>query len=146
RRRARRKNRHISPALALEFQLGLLQALADLVVGNRDDAVRADLPGLKAFELGDLGIAIHLQRFRRGGVVAMAVDDHRRIALSIWSSSAIVGRQLSALDSGTRPSRIALVNSTSCRSNAAVPSSGTSFPSLPVIESRYTLYVSSSPM
>src|SRR5262245_17946820 len=61
------------------------------------------------------------------------------IALSIRSSSAIVGRQLAALDSGSRPSRIALVNSTSCRSNAVVPSSDTSLTSLSVIESRYTL-------
>ena len=58
------------------------------------------------------------------------------IDLSILSSSAIVGRQLAALDSGSRPSRMALVNSTSWRSNAMTPSRGTSRPSLSVMESR----------
>src|SRR5262249_5470921 len=60
----------------------------------------------------------------------------RFIARSILSSSAMVGTQLAALDSGSRPSRIALTNSTSWRSNAATLSSGTSFPSLSVMESR----------
>src|SRR5262249_17442709 len=75
-------NRHVRAALPLQFELRLLQALPDLIVGNRDGALHARLPGPDALELGDLRIAIDLESCRRGGVVAVAVDDHARRIIS----------------------------------------------------------------
>src|SRR5215831_18786330 len=137
RRGARGKNRHVGPALSLQLQLRVLEALADLVVADRDNALGAG--ARRILQCRDLRVPINLERLWRSSVVPVAVDDHFSVAFSIWSRSAIVGRQLAALDSGTRPSRIALVNSMSWRSNAGMPSSGTSLPSLSVMESRYTL-------
>ena len=111
RRRARREDRDVGAALALQLQLRLLQALADLVVADGDRAFRRRTQRIR--QSRDLAVPIDLELVGRGRVVPVAVDDHRLIALSILSRSAIVGTTLAALDSGSRPSRMALTNSTS---------------------------------
>ena len=139
RRRPRRKDRDVGAALTLELQLGALETLANLIVADDDGSLRRNVRRVAGrLERRNLRVAVRLQRFGRRRVVAVAVDNHtaRLIDFSILSSSAIVGRQPAALDSGSRPSRMAPVNSTSWRSNAATPSRGTSLPSLSVIESR----------
>ena len=52
-------------------------------------------------------------RCRTARLVSGSRVAYRFIALSILSSSAIVGTTLAALDSGSRPSRMAPTNSTS---------------------------------
>jgi len=65
----------------------------------------------------------------------------RFIDFSIPSRSAMVGTQLAALDSGSRPSRMAPTNSTSWRSKAVMPSSGTLSLRWSVMESRKSVRI-----
>src|SRR5262249_24226869 len=67
--RAGRKDREVRPPLALELELRALERLADLVVA---DARRGRPRG----RVGDVLLAVGLQRFRGRRVVAVAVDDH----------------------------------------------------------------------
>src|SRR6516225_10172451 len=69
---ARRKDRQVGAALALHFELAIGDRFADLVVGN-SRARRRRLAGLVRL---DLLAAPALVRPRRGGVVAVAIDDH----------------------------------------------------------------------
>ena len=145
---ARREDRHVGASLALELELRSLEARANLVIRDRNRALLATVR--RTCKRRDLRLAPGQQRLRRRRVMTVTVDDHTPtrptsateptwpafIVLSIRSSNAIVGRQLRALDSGSRPSRMASVNSTSWRSNAATGSSGTSLPSLSVMVSR----------
>ena len=110
-RGSRREDRDIAAALPLELQLGLLEALANLVVRDRER--RFGPCPRRIAQCFDLRVAKLLQAFRRRGVVTVAIDDHEFIAFSIRSSRAMVGTQLAALDSGCRLSRMALTNSTS---------------------------------
>src|SRR5262249_39909276 len=134
RRRARREDGDVASAFALQLQLRALETRANLVVGHLHRAFGAGRR--RILQLRELRVSKVLESFWSRRVVPMAVDDHAFIARSILSSSAIVGTTLAALDSGSRFSRIALTNSTSWRSNAGTLSSGTSLPSLSVIESR----------
>src|SRR5262245_20845215 len=74
RRRARREDRDIGAALALEFQLRALQAAPNLIVRNIDGALRSRARGM--VERRNLRVTIGLQRFRRGRVVAVTVNHH----------------------------------------------------------------------
>src|SRR5262249_25486532 len=79
RARARREERDVAAPLPLQLQLGLLQAVADLVIADPELLLGDVL-------LGDLPLAPVPQGLRRGRVVAVAVDDHR-------SSSSTVKRR-----------------------------------------------------
>ncbi len=72
--RARRKDRQVGAAGPLQFQLGILQAVANLIVADLGLREQRDVDA--AFQRRDLLVAKLLQRAGRGGVVAMAVDDH----------------------------------------------------------------------
>src|SRR5262249_48845879 len=81
--RTRAEDRDVRAALALQLQLRALDALAQLVVADLDLA----LDGLSLrvlFEVRLLLVAIVPERFRRGGVVAVAVDDHLNALTIIW--------------------------------------------------------------
>src|SRR5205823_167504 len=80
---ARREDRQVGAALALHLELAALDRLADLVVGHRR-ARRRRLAGRVRL---DLLLAPALVRTRRGGVVAVAVDDHGPAPPSILVSS-----------------------------------------------------------
>jgi hypothetical protein len=67
------ENRQIATALAHEFELVQLNRLAQFVVA--DDQFRHLGHAGRVFDAGDLAVTPVLQRFGRGGVVAVAVDD-----------------------------------------------------------------------
>ena len=75
---ARREDREAGAALALELELGALDALAQLVVADLDRGRRRLLR--RVLDGGDLVLAEVVQLLRLGGVVAVAVDDHERLA------------------------------------------------------------------
>ena len=70
-RGARREDGDVGAALALELELGL-HARAHLVVAELEHVARGRLRRL--LQGGDLALAVLVERFRRGGVVAVAVD------------------------------------------------------------------------
>src|SRR5262249_18574760 len=122
-RRARREDRDVASPLALQLQLRALEARADLVVRDAHRPLGAG--SRRILQLGKLRVANRLQALRRGRVMPVTINDHfavppiqplppllpyRFIALSILSRSAMEGTTLAALDSGSRPSRIALTN------------------------------------
>src|SRR5271155_3938106 len=74
-RRARRENREVGAACTLQFELCVLQAVADLIVA--DDARGAQRHVDAGLEPRNLFIAKLLQRRGRRGVVAVTIDDHR---------------------------------------------------------------------
>ena len=77
RRRARREDRDVGAAIALELQLGL-DALAQLVVGDLDaDPAQAS----RIVQPGDLRVAECLELFRGSGVVPVAIDDHEQSSI-----------------------------------------------------------------
>src|SRR5262249_42583934 len=69
---ARGKYGDVSAALALELELRL-HARAHLVVAELEHVARRRLR--RALQGGDLALAKLFERFRRGGVMAAAVDD-----------------------------------------------------------------------
>ena len=72
--RARREDRHVGAALALELELRALEALADFVVGDAD--VRRGRPPRRVRRAPTAGDRETHGACRRGRVVAVAVDDH----------------------------------------------------------------------
>ena len=74
---ARREDREVGAALALELELRALQALADLVVADAEVLVGG--AARRVGQAGELAVAEDLELLRRGRVVAVAVDDHRRV-------------------------------------------------------------------
>ena len=77
RRGPRRKDRDVRPALALQLELRLFEALPNVVVADADGAfgARAGRIGQR----GDLGVAVGLQRLRRRRVMPVAVDNHKEV-------------------------------------------------------------------
>ena len=73
---ARRENRQVRAAGALQLQLGVLQAVANLVVADLGQSGQRDVDA--AFESRDLLIAKGLQPRRRRGVVTVAIDNHEK--------------------------------------------------------------------
>ena len=73
---ARREDGEIGAALALQFQLRALQALADLVVADAEVLVGGAAGGIR--QRRELAVAEDGQLLRCRRVVAVAVDDHRR--------------------------------------------------------------------
>src|SRR5712675_693528 len=73
--RAGRKDRQVGAALALEFELGALQAFADLIVADLELRPHGLLR--RVLDGGDLMLAEVVQLLRLGRVVAVTVDDHR---------------------------------------------------------------------
>src|ERR1700675_4509907 len=70
--RARRKDRQIRAALALQLELAVADGIADLVVGDRRPCRRR-----RALAMGlDLRLSPRFVLLGRGGVVTMAVDNH----------------------------------------------------------------------
>ena len=59
----------------LEPDLGVVEALADLVVGDRDRPLLTDVIGIGG-EGGALAVPVLAELRRRGGVVPVTVDDH----------------------------------------------------------------------
>src|ERR1017187_3236891 len=115
RRGPRRKYRQVGAALALQFELRFLEAVADLIVADARALQRCR--ALRACEPAKLRIAKRLQRSRRGRVVAMAVDDHESLSrCSSLSSVCMAVRHCVTLALGSRRSRIAAKNSRSCSS------------------------------
>ncbi len=105
-RRARRENRQVGAACALQFQLRVLQAVADLIVA--DDARGGQRYVDAGLEPGNLFIAKLLQRSGRRRVVAMTIDDHRcvqymrvgfstRICCRLRGVRADLGKQINQL-------------------------------------------------
>ena len=74
---ARGEDGKVGAALALQFQLRAFQALADLVVADAEVLVGGAARDIG--EGGELAVAEDRQLFRRGRVVTVAVDDHRRV-------------------------------------------------------------------
>ena len=81
-RRPRREDREIGAALALQLELRALEARAHLVVADLERALRRRRAA--ALERRDLRLAPGLELARRGGVVAVAVDDHVRLASPVF--------------------------------------------------------------
>src|SRR6267154_1075299 len=73
-RGAWRKNGQIRTPRPLQLELGVLQALANLVVADRRLRVQGEVQAL--FQTRDLRVAKFLQRARRRGVVTVTIDDH----------------------------------------------------------------------
>src|SRR5215475_4341650 len=71
---ARREDGDVGAALALELELGLFQAVADLVVADSEVGRRGAARCIG--EAGELAIPEQLQLARRRRVMAVAVDDH----------------------------------------------------------------------
>ena len=63
-------------ALPLEAELGVLETVPDLVVGDRERPLLTDVLGIGG-QRRPLPVAILAQLGWGGGVVAVAVDDHR---------------------------------------------------------------------
>src|SRR6185312_397381 len=74
--RARGEDGEVGAALALQFELRALQALADLVVADAEVLVGGTPGGI--CQRRELAVAEDLQLLGGRGVVAVAVDDHRR--------------------------------------------------------------------
>src|SRR5262249_18805837 len=72
--RARREDRQVGAALALQLELRALDARADLVVADLEARARRLLP--RVLDAGDLRFAEIVQLLRLGRVVAVTVDDH----------------------------------------------------------------------
>src|SRR5882762_7177128 len=72
---ARTEDREVEAALAHEPQLIALDRFAQLVVADAQLGWLRHLRGIR--DAGDLAVAPRFQRLRRGGVVAVDVDDHR---------------------------------------------------------------------
>src|SRR5262249_43686024 len=72
--RARREDRQIRAALALQLELRTLDARAQLVVADLERRARGLLRGI--LDAGDLALAPVVQLLRLGRVVAVTVDDH----------------------------------------------------------------------
>src|SRR5712692_454196 len=76
---ARREDREIGPARALQLELRALETFPDLVVGDVEPLVRCrHLRGV--LDAGDLALAILVQASRLGRVVPVAIDDHDTVA------------------------------------------------------------------
>jgi hypothetical protein len=73
----RRENRQVRTARPLQLQLRIFQTVANLVVADRRLRGGGQIDLL--LQARDLRVAECLQRLRRGRVVAMAIDDHRRL-------------------------------------------------------------------
>ena len=71
---ARRKDRHIRSTLALQLELRVFQAFANLVVADVELSLGRNMRGV--FQARDLGVPIPLQVLGCGGVVPVAIDDH----------------------------------------------------------------------
>jgi hypothetical protein len=69
---ARREDRQIGSALALHLELAARDGFADLIVGDRRARRRRPAGRVRLDLLG----APSLMLAGRGGVVAMAIDDH----------------------------------------------------------------------
>src|SRR6478752_5412060 len=82
---ARRENREVEATLLLQLDLAGLDRLADLVVGDLEFAVLRAARGID--HAGELGVTEDFKLWRRGGVVAMDVDDHSAASLSSRSTS-----------------------------------------------------------
>src|SRR5262249_60801956 len=78
--RTRREDGHVGAALPLLLELRALEALADLVVGDAELALRGDV--LRILERGDLALAPFFELLGSGGVVSVAIDDHAVPCLS----------------------------------------------------------------
>ena len=79
--------------LRLHLQLGALQAVTDLLVGDVDQALGAGIHGiLRQRRL--LGVPIFAQSVRRGGVVAVAVDDHLAVFQDEMPHRGVGGRHM----------------------------------------------------
>src|SRR5580698_6006950 len=113
RRGARRKDRQIGATLALQFQLRLLQTLAQLIVADARSGYRRSIACL--LESLDLRVAKPLQLPRRGRVVPVTIDDHLRL-FSSRSRVRIAVRHWATLALGSRFCAIAAKNSRSCNS------------------------------
>ena len=83
--RARREQRQVGAALVLQLELRTFEAFADLVIGDVDDALDVLVHGI-GFQIRFLLIAVFTQFFRRGGVVAVTVNDH------VWCLSLVLYR------------------------------------------------------
>src|ERR1700733_621163 len=73
-RSARRENRKVRAPGALQLELRILQAVADLIIADRRLRTRGNVK--TAFKAGELFVAEFLKRGGRSRVVAMAIDDH----------------------------------------------------------------------
>src|SRR5690606_11581727 len=85
--RTGREQGQIDPALTLEPKLVGFEAFAQLVVGDVERALLADVGRI----VGDgclLGVAVPPQLWRGGRVVAVAVDDHAGAPPAVTSCSA----------------------------------------------------------
>ena len=86
-RGARRKDGHVRAALAQQAQLILLDAFADLVVGDLRIG-RIDVPA--RFEGRLLQITPLVMGRRRGRIVAVAINDHRETPSSSCTAEAVL--------------------------------------------------------
>ncbi len=75
-RGARREDRQVGVALALQFELVLLDAFLDLVVAHLQAGARRHRRLVLGVGSRGLILAETMQVLRLGGVVAVAVDDH----------------------------------------------------------------------
>src|SRR5262249_12672914 len=75
---ARREDRHVGAALALELELGTFEAFANLVVAGLQGCLGWLLRRL--LEVIDLLFAPAQQVFRLGRVMAVTIDDHDTVA------------------------------------------------------------------
>ena len=73
---ARREDGHVGAALALQFELVLLDAFADLVVGHFQRRPRRHRRLVLGIGGGGLFLAETVQVLGFGGVMAVAIDDH----------------------------------------------------------------------
>src|ERR1700722_4171196 len=71
---ARGENRQVRAAGALQLQLRILQAVANLIVA--DSCLRAQRDVDVGFQPCDLPVTELLQRGRRGRVMTVTIDDH----------------------------------------------------------------------
>ena len=88
---ARREDRQIGAALALQLELVLLDAVADFVVGNLKRRPRRHRHFVLGVGRGRLLLAKAMQVLGLGGVMAVTIDDHDK-SLQGWASDARAGR------------------------------------------------------
>src|SRR4029077_2573604 len=100
-RSARREDREIGAALALEFELRALDAGADLVVRHLEAGPRWQR-GLVLDRLG-LVLAETVQVLGFSRVVAVTIDDHDTLRRGWWARALLTAREWNARERRLRP-------------------------------------------